>query len=89
LEESAKDMVEQYHFFNALKLVSVVGWTDLFQWSWWWREGMLQVLGDGKAYQQEPLCLKDKSVLPGINCLKNTLWLCIVEMHLKITNLNL
>jgi hypothetical protein len=59
----------------------------LFQWSRWWREGMLQVLDTGKAYQ--PLHLKDRSVLQGINYLKITLWSCVVEMHPEITNWNL
>jgi hypothetical protein len=30
------------------------------------------------------LCLKDRSLLPGINCLKNALHSCVVEMHLEI-----
>jgi hypothetical protein len=37
---------------------------------------MLQVLGTRKAYQQEPLQLKDRSVPPDINCLKNGLVTC-------------
>jgi hypothetical protein len=28
-------------FFGILKSVSAVGWGDLFQWSWWWGQGML------------------------------------------------
>jgi hypothetical protein len=47
---------------------------------------MLQVLGTGKVYQQEPLHLKGRSVLPGISNLKNTLLTCAVEMHREITN---
>jgi hypothetical protein len=39
------------------------------------------VLGTGKAYQQEPLC-----VLPGINRLKNASQSCVEEMHPEITN---
>jgi hypothetical protein len=35
-----------------------------------------------KAYQQEPLHLKERSVLLGINRLKNTSQSCVVEMHL-------
>jgi hypothetical protein len=34
---------------------------------------MLQVLGTGKCYQQEHLCLKHRSVLPNINRLKKAL----------------
>jgi hypothetical protein len=37
---------------------------------------MFQVLGTGKAYQQELFSLKDRSVLSGINHLKNALGLC-------------
>jgi hypothetical protein len=32
-------------FFCALQSVSVVEWGGLFQWSWWCRERMIQVLG--------------------------------------------
>jgi hypothetical protein len=38
-------------------------------------EGMLYV-AIGRAYQQKPLCLKDRTVLPHINCLKDILLLC-------------
>jgi hypothetical protein len=37
---------------------------------------MLQVLHTGKTYQQEPFDLKDVSVLPGLNHLKNALLSC-------------
>jgi hypothetical protein len=47
--------------------------------------GILQVLFTGMAYQQEPLCLKDGSVLPGINHLKNAIRSCVVDMHPEIT----
>jgi hypothetical protein len=39
-----------------------------------------------KGFQQQPLCLKYRSVLPGINNLKNTLRSYVVVMHLEITN---
>jgi hypothetical protein len=50
------------------------------------RGGMLQVLDTGKAHQSEPLCLKDRSVLQGINHPKNALRSYAVEMHPEITN---
>jgi hypothetical protein len=34
--------------------------------------GNFAVAGTGKLYKQEYLCMKDRSVLPGINHLKNT-----------------
>jgi hypothetical protein len=39
-----------------------------------------------KAYQQKPLCLKERTVLLGINRLKNALRSCVVEVRLEITN---
>jgi hypothetical protein len=38
------------------------------------------VLGTGKGYQQEPSCLKGRSVFQGINHLKNINWSCVVEI---------
>jgi hypothetical protein len=46
---------------------------------------MLQVLGTGKACQQQPLHLKYRNVLLGINCLKNALHSCVVEKHLLVS----
>jgi hypothetical protein len=39
-----------------------------------------------KAYEQDLVCLKDRCVLLGINCLKNALWSCVVDMHMEVTN---
>jgi hypothetical protein len=38
--------------------------------------GILEELGTGNVYQQEPLCLKDRCVHQGMNYLKNTLQSC-------------
>lgn len=40
--------------------------------------------GTGKAYHFEPLHLKDRSMLPSINSLMNTLQSCDVGMHTEI-----
>jgi hypothetical protein len=64
-------------------------WAGFFQRSWWWRDEILQVLGTGKAYQHELLCLKNISVVPGINCLKNASQSWVQETYLEITNWNL
>lgn len=61
---STEDMVEQCLSFSALQSVSVAMWEGLFQRSWWWRDGLLQVIGTGKASQQEHLPLKGRST-PG------------------------
>jgi hypothetical protein len=39
---STEYVVEQYLSFSTLWSVSVVGWGGVFQWSWGWREEMLQ-----------------------------------------------
>jgi hypothetical protein len=52
-------------------------------------EGMLQVLGTGKDYQQEPFHLKNRNVLAGINHLINALQPCVVEVLLEIVYCNL
>jgi hypothetical protein len=85
LGKSTEDMVKQYSFslIGSFLFVFGGGMERFFQWLWWWREGMLQALGTGQAYQQELLHLKDRSVLMGISCLKNAL---PVEMHLVITD---
>jgi hypothetical protein len=50
------------------------------------KRGDVHVLGTGKAYQKEPLHLEGRSVLTGINHLKNALKSCVMEMHLEIAN---
>jgi hypothetical protein len=50
---------------------------------------VLQVLGTWKSYQQEPFCLKDRSVLLAIDQVKNALWSCVVEIHVEIPNCDL
>lgn len=88
---STGGVVEQcLSFFGALRWVSL---------EWWERfvpmimvvetEGMLQVLGTGKAYQQEPFHLKNRNVLTGINHLINALQPCVVEVLLEIVYCNL
>jgi hypothetical protein len=32
-------------FLQCFTVSILVGWRDLFQWSRWWRKGLLQVLG--------------------------------------------
>lgn len=45
--------------------------------------------GTVKTFQREPLCMREKTVLPGINHLKNALQSCAVEMHLEVKKLKL
>jgi hypothetical protein len=78
-------MAKQFLFFWCFT-VNISGEVGMFVPMVMVIEGMLQVFGSGKAYQQEPLRLKDRTVLPGINHLKNALWSCVVEIHLQITN---
>jgi hypothetical protein len=45
---------------------------------------MLQVLGSGKACEQQLLHLKDRCVLPGINHINNALQWCVVDVCQKL-----
>jgi hypothetical protein len=74
-----------YFFFWCFFMVSIGGGVGTFV-PVVVERGMLQVLGAGKACQQDLLRSKDRSVLPGINHLKNALRPFIVEVYLKITN---
>jgi hypothetical protein len=52
---------------------------------------MVQMFGTGKAYQQEPLCLRERETYaPGYKSHKdNTFCSCVTEMHLQIIKSNL